>query len=140
MIERGGSSVDRARAIVAVVFGVLGFVLAVFGLKNAGSNYENFLLVIAYWIGPWLGVVLVDRYLRRGTDVTAAALDEGSANWAGPIAMGVGMVVSIWLFSNQTKYVGVVPSAHGGVGDITFLVGFVVAAVLYWVLPKKIAR
>ncbi len=48
------------------------------------------------------------------------------------------MVLSIWLFSNQTKYVGVVPKAHGAFGDITFLVGFVVAAVLYAVLPKKL--
>ena len=56
----------RARALVASIFGVCGFVLALFGLKNAGQNYENFLLIIAYWIGPWLGVVLVDRYLRRG--------------------------------------------------------------------------
>jgi NCS1 nucleoside transporter family len=128
----------RARAIVAVVFGVAGFVLALFGLKNAGENYENFLLVIAYWIGPWLGVVLVDRFLRRGTDVTPVALDMKYVNWAGPIAMLVGMVISIWLFSNQTKYVGVVPDAHGGVGDITFLVGFVVAGGLYAVLPKSL--
>jgi NCS1 nucleoside transporter family len=128
----------RARAMVAIIFGVCGFVLALFGLKNAGQNYENFLLVIAYWIGPWLGVVLVDRFLRRGTDVTAVALDTRYANWAGPIAMFVGMVVSIWLFSNQTKYVGVVPKAHGGVGDITFLVGFLVAGALYAVLPKAL--
>jgi nucleobase:cation symporter-1, NCS1 family len=130
---------SRARAIVAVVFGILGLILASFGLKNAGESYENFLLIIAYWIGPWLGVVLVDRYLRRGTDVTAVALDKTYVNWAGPIAMGVGIVVSIWLFSNQTKYVGVVPKAHGAFGDITFLVGFVVAAVLYAVIPKKLA-
>jgi purine-cytosine permease-like protein len=130
----------RARAVIATIFGVFGFVLALFGLKNAGENYENFLLIIAYWIGPWLGVVLVDRYLRRGTDVTAVALDKSYVNWAGPIAMGVGMVVSIWLFSNQTKYVGVVPKAHGSVGDITFLVGFVVASVLYAALFKKLSR
>jgi NCS1 nucleoside transporter family len=128
----------RARALVAAIFGVLGFVLALFGLKNAGENYENFLLIIAYWIGPWLGVVFVDRYLRRGTDVTAVALDKNYVNWAGPIAMAAGMVLSIWLFSNQTKYVGVVPKAHGAFGDITFLVGFVVAAVLYAVIPKKL--
>jgi len=128
----------RARAIVATVFGVLGFVLALFGLKNAGQNYESFLLVIAYWIGPWLGVVLVDRYLRRGTDVTAVALDKTYTNWAGPIAMAVGIVVSVWLFSNQTRYIGLVPKAHGSFGDITFLVGFLVAGGLYAVLPKKL--
>jgi NCS1 nucleoside transporter family len=129
----------RARAAVAVVFGILGFILALFGLKNAGTNYENFLLIIAYWIGPWLGVVLTDRLLRRGQSadtIRAIATDRTHTNWAGPIAMFVGMVLSIWLFSNQTKYVGVVVKSHGGVGDITFLVGFVVAAVLYAVLVR----
>jgi NCS1 family nucleobase:cation symporter-1 len=48
--------------------------------------------------------------------------------------MLVGIVVSIWLFSNQTKYVGVIAGDHPGIGDITFEVGFVIAAVLYLVL------
>jgi NCS1 nucleoside transporter family len=128
----------RARAIVACVFGVLGLVLALFGLKNAGTNYENFLLVIAYWIGPWLGVVLTDRLLRGAEDPRLLALDRRFTNWAGPIAMLVGMVLSIWLFSNQTKYMGLVVKHHPGVGDITFLVGFGVSAVLYAVLRKAL--
>ena len=133
----------RARAVVAVVFGVLGLILALFGLKNAGTNYESFLLVIAYWIGPWLGVVLTDRYLRRQESparIVATATDRSFRNWAGPVAMATGMVVSIWLFSNQTKYVGPIPKAHPGIGDITFLVGFVVAAVLYVVLRKPLSK
>ena len=128
----------RARAVVAVVFGVLGFILALVAIANPGVNYENFLLIIAYWIGPWLGVVLVDRYLHRRADLVPLALDLRRENLAGPIAMAVGIGISIWLFSNQTKYVGVVPSAHPGVGDITFFVGFVVAAVLYAVLSRAI--
>jgi purine-cytosine permease-like protein len=124
----------RARAVVAVVFGVVGFVVASFGLGNAGGDYENFLLIIAYWITPWLGVVFVDRLLRRGKPTGVWALTPGYRNWAGPIAMFVGIVVSIWLFSNQTKYVGVVPSAHPAVGDLTPEVGFVISAVLYLVL------
>jgi purine-cytosine permease-like protein len=126
----------RARAIVAVVFGVAGLVLALAGLGNAGANYESFLLVISYWIGPWLGVVLMDRYLRRGSDITGLLTDRTFRNWAGPIAMGVGMVLSIWLFSNQQKYTGLVPTAHPKAGDLTFEVGFVIAAVLYAVLVK----
>jgi NCS1 nucleoside transporter family len=131
----------RARALVACVFGVLGLILALFGLKNAGQNYENFLLVIAYWIGPWLGVVIADRWLRRGQDFTALALNDHFKNPRGMVAMGLGMIVSIWLFSNQTKYVGVVVRHHPGVGDITFLVGFGIAAVAYvgltTVMPER---
>jgi NCS1 family nucleobase:cation symporter-1 len=41
------------------------------------------------------------------------------------------MGISIWLFSNQTEYVGPVAKAHPSIGDLTFEVGFVLSAVLY---------
>jgi NCS1 family nucleobase:cation symporter-1 len=129
----------ESRAVVALVLGGIGFVVAVFGLDNAGTNYENFLLIIGYWISPWLGVVLVDRWLRRGQD-GSALVTRRSVNWAGPVAMALGMVVSVWLFANQTKYVGVIPDAHPSVGDITFEVGFVISAVTYAVLFRAMGR
>jgi nucleobase:cation symporter-1, NCS1 family len=46
----------------------------------------------------------------------------------------VGIVVSIWLFSNQSEYVGPIPKHTAAFGDITFEVGFLVAAVLYVIL------
>ena len=91
---------------------------------------ENFLLIIAYWLGPWLGVVLVDQLLRR-SDVTRLLYDQRHTNWAGPVAMVVGMAVSIPLFSNQVKYTATLVKHHPGLGDITFEVGFVLAALLY---------
>jgi NCS1 family nucleobase:cation symporter-1 len=119
------------RAIVAVVFGVAGFILALSGLNDAASKYENFLLVISYWIGPWLGVFFTDQLLRRRDRVDGFLFDRRHNPWAGFVAMLVGGAVSIWLFSAQTEYVGPVAKAHPGVGDITFGVGFVLAAALY---------
>jgi NCS1 nucleoside transporter family len=124
-----------ARAAVALAFGIIGLIVAYDGLNDV-SKYENFLLVIAYWIGPWLGVVLVDRWLRRGTDIQGLLGDRKYLNWAGPISMALGIVISIWLFSNQTKYQGLIVKDHPGVGDITFEVGFLLAAVSYFVLYK----
>jgi nucleobase:cation symporter-1, NCS1 family len=119
------------RAIVALVFGVIGFFLAWTGLHDAGEKYENFLLVISYWIGPWLGVFFADQLLRRGKHVAGFLFDRKHNPWGGVIAMAVGMVVSIWLFSNQTEYVGLVPKHVKAFGDIAFEVGFVIAAGLY---------
>jgi purine-cytosine permease-like protein len=48
--------------------------------------------------------------------------------------MAIGIVVSVALFSNESFYTGVVPKAVPEVGDITFFVGFLVAAALYAVL------
>jgi NCS1 nucleoside transporter family len=124
------------RAVIAAVFGIAGFLVAWSGLHDAGEKYENFLLVIAYWIGPWLAVYFVDQLLRRG-DHTALLFDRHHTSWAGPVAMAVGMAVSVLLFSNQTEFVGFVARHHSatsyGIGDLTFEVGFVTAALVYLV-------
>jgi purine-cytosine permease-like protein len=118
------------RAIVALGFGTIGFFLAWHALPNAGSQYTNFLLIIAYWIAPWLAVYFCDLLLRPNPH-EALLFDTKRTNWAGPVAMLAGMGISIWLFSNQTEYIGVVPSHVGSVGDLTFEVGFVITAVVY---------
>jgi nucleobase:cation symporter-1, NCS1 family len=45
--------------------------------------------------------------------------------------MAVGAGVSIYLFSNQTEYLGVVPTHVPAVGDLTLEVGFLLSAVIY---------
>jgi len=119
------------RAIVALVFGVVGFFVALSGLHDAGTKYTNFLLVIAYWIGPWLGVFFADQFLRRGKQVAGLLFDRRHNPWAGFAAMLIATAVSIVLFANQTEYVGVLPKHHPALGDLTFEVGFVLAALLY---------
>jgi nucleobase:cation symporter-1, NCS1 family len=137
------------RAIVALGFGTIGFFLAWSGLHDAGTKYNNFLLIIAYWIAPWLAVVFCDQFLRRRQSpdqIERLLFDKKYSNWAGPVAMAVGAGVSIWLFANQTEYIGVVPSHFPSVGDLTFEVGFVLTAVIYltWRLvagrsPRQVA-
>lgn len=123
------------RAIVAVVFGVLGGLVAIWGLDNVQS-YEGFLLVIAYWVGPWLGVVFMDWILRRGHRVDGFLFDRKHNPWGGLLAMVVAMVVSIYLFSNQSKYVGPFPTNNPDLGDIAAYVGFILAALIYWATFK----
>jgi len=118
------------RAIVALGFGAIGFFLAWSGLSNAGTKYENFLLIIAYWIAPWLAVYFCDMLLRKDPDETLLFTPR-HANWAGPVAMLAGIGISIWLFSNQTEYVGLVPTHVGDVGDLTFEAGFLITAAVY---------
>jgi NCS1 nucleoside transporter family len=122
-----------ARAITAVAFGVLGLIVAFLGLKDV-SSYENFLLVISYWIGPWLGVVYTDWYMRRGHRVDGFLFDRQHRPYAGWVSMLVAMVVSVWLFADQVLYTGVVPARWPAFGDIAFFVGFLIAGVLYAVI------
>ncbi|HTW21209.1 MAG TPA: cytosine permease [Mycobacteriales bacterium] len=121
------------RALIAGVFGVAGFIVAAIGLNNI-DKYENFLLIIAYWIGPWLAVFFVDQLINRGNHADQL-YNHRHENLAGPIAMVVGMVVSIGLFANQPpRFTAYFPSHHPKIGDLTFEVGFVLTAVLYYIL------
>ncbi|MBM9510391.1 purine-cytosine permease family protein [Actinacidiphila acididurans] len=127
------------RATVALVFGVAGTLVAWSGLHDSGSRYENFLLVITYWIGPWLAIVFLDAWLgrTRPDEETARMLaDPSYRNWSGPLAMAAGTAAGVLLFSNQTDFTGLVPKHYPQIGDIAFAAGFVVAGLLYLALRK----
>jgi NCS1 nucleoside transporter family len=128
-------SSSARRTIATVIFGAAGGVVAYFGLQDP-SRYTNFLLVIAYWVAPWLGVVFMDQYLRRKNTVSGFLFDKKHNPIAGVVAFVVAMVVSVVLFSNQVMFVGIVPSNIPQFGDSAPLFGFVIAAVLYAVLYK----
>jgi NCS1 nucleoside transporter family len=128
-----------SRAALVVVFGVLGFFFAWSGLSDAGAAYEAFLLVISYWVAPWLGVVCTERWLTRRTpddELAARLADPGHRNWAGVAALLIGAAVSISLFSNQEEYVGWAAKHWPAIGDITCVVGFVLSAAVYGALRR----
>jgi len=70
-------------------------------------------------------------YLRRGQRTDHLLYAKWYQNCAGPVAMVVGIGVSIPLFSNQSYYTGLIAKHVPALGDITFLVGFVLAALVY---------
>ena len=87
-------------------------------------------------MAAWLGVVLTDQYLRRKNTVDGFLFDKKHNPIAGVVAFIVALVLSVWLFSNQVLYVGLIPSKFPAFGDSVFIFGFVIAAVVYAVLYK----
>jgi len=135
-IREMGLTLRQRRALLAVVAGVLGYIIGLVGQANVGpgSKYEYFLLLISYWIGPWLAVVLTDYWIRRGDYGDESMFyDTKYQRWQGVTAMAIGLVVSVFLFANVFSiYTGKVPEAYPQIGDITFIVGFVLTAALYY--------
>jgi purine-cytosine permease-like protein len=136
-IREMGMTLRQRRAVLAVIVGVIGFVGGVILQAQVapGSKYEFFLLLISYWIAPWLAVVFVDYWLRRGDYGDESIFYNTRVfRWQGLVAMGVGLVVSVYLFANVFGvYIGPIPTNNPDVGDITFIVGFLISAVLYYV-------
>jgi NCS1 family nucleobase:cation symporter-1 len=122
----------------AIVVGVLGGLLATGGsnANQAASQYSDFLLLLSYWIGPWVAVVLVDWFFKhRGSYELRALYDQSSTVRVGTIAWAVGLAVSI-PFMNQSWYVGPIPSAHPQLGDVSYLVSFVVAGSIFAIFGR----
>jgi NCS1 family nucleobase:cation symporter-1 len=126
------------RPISAGIVAVLSFIATLYLYYNDfSSTVENYLLVITYWIGPWAAIVLID-WRRRGDRIDGSNAVRFSllpSGLSALIALVVGFLVSI-PFMNQTLYVGPAANALGG-ADIAYLVGFVVAGALYWVLEPR---
>lgn len=136
-IKEMGMSLKQRRAVLAIVVGVIGFLLGIIFQANVGpgTKYESFLLLISYWIAPWLAVVFVDYWLRRGDYGDESIFYNTKIfRWQGLVAMAVGLVVSVYLFANVFGlYIGPIPNGNPDFGDVTFIVGFVLSGVLYYV-------
>ena len=136
--RRRPDPVRAAPGIVALGFGVLGFVIALLRPARRRSDLRE--LPARHR--------LLDRsvarrrarrpLLRRGTRDRRVPRRRARSTATPPgfIALVVASVVSIWLFSNQTLYAGARrrEGRRPEIGDLTALVGFVLAAVLYVVL------
>ena len=135
-IRELGLTLRQRRAALAVLAGVIGYAGGlIFQAQVApGGKYESFLLLISYWIAPWLAVVFVDYWLRKGDYGDESIFYNTAWNrWQGVVAMAIGLVLSVWLFASNSLYVGYVAFNYPQFGDLTFVVGFVVSAVLYYV-------
>src|SRR6266700_2486003 len=125
------------RWISVIAVGILGGLLALYGSSGLSGKYENFLLLISYWIGPWLAIVFVDFFIHPGQAMRPDGLSTSfrrAIEWPGILAFLVGLAVSI-PFMNSSLYTGPIANLlHGA--DIAYYVGMLVAGVLYYVLRR----
>lgn len=135
-------AVEKRRALSALVFGAIGLVGGLLLKTNVapGTKYENFLLIITYWITPWLAVVITDYFLHRGQYPESVFYDMSHRTWKGFIAMLAGIVATIpfWdqgpTFMTLPSIFGWIPSNNPQLGDLSFFAGAIVATVVYLLL------
>jgi NCS1 family nucleobase:cation symporter-1 len=133
---RGGIQLRVALVLIAAVVGTA---VAVLGQGNFITNYSNFLLLLLYVLIPWSAINLVDFYLLRHERYNIDAIYDPDGiykrvNWRALVAYIVAIVVEI-PFISTTLYTGPLVKYLGG-ADISWLIGLIVASVLYYVLMK----
>ncbi|MDA4123882.1 MAG: cytosine permease [Thaumarchaeota archaeon] len=133
--------VKARRWVTVVAGGVVGLALTIVFGSDFEPFFENFLLALAYWITPWLGVILVDFYLARRTSVESTL---GAPRIDGP-ALGVYLVsllVSVPFMVPLLSYsfpVGSLASVFGG-ADLSYFVSFAVAVALTYAVRRRSLR
>ncbi|MFP3462944.1 cytosine permease [Arthrobacter globiformis] len=127
---------------------VVGFIavsvlIAVLASPDFIANFKNFVLLLLMVFIPWSSINLVDYYLISKEKVDIPALYDlngryGRWNVTALATYAFGIIVQI-PFLAQTLYTGPMTELLGG-ADISWLVGLVTTALVYYPLAKKTAN
>ncbi len=128
-----------SRAGIILAAGVVGTVLAIWGQGNFLNNYSNFLLMLLYVLIPWTAINLTDFYIIRQAHYDIPSILSPGGRYPGfNFRALTTFVVTVLIevpFINTTLYEGPIAKAIGG-ADISWLVGLILASVLYYVLMR----
>jgi NCS1 family nucleobase:cation symporter-1 len=125
-----------ARIIATTVVAIIGTLIAIEASSNFLHDLSNFLVFTLYLLVPWTAINLTDYYLVRHGKYNIPELFKvdgiyGKFNWFALIVYVLAVGVQ-FPFMNNEWIVGPVANALGG-ADIAWIVGFVFAAVVYYV-------
>jgi NCS1 nucleoside transporter family len=125
------------RAIWSLIGAVIYVVAALFLAANFGATLESFLLIIAYWLGPWSIILVLEHFVFRRKTYKVDDWNTPSKlpiGWAAVVSMVIGLV-GVYLGASQVLFTG--PLAHllGGT-DIGSELGIVLAAIAYFILRR----
>ncbi|MEU7583368.1 cytosine permease [Streptomyces sp. NPDC041068] len=130
----------RGRAAYIAVIMVAGTAVALLGKDSFLTSFKDFLLFLLTFFTPWSAINLVDYYLisRERYDIPALSDPRGrygAWRWDALVVYGVGLLAQL-PFLVTHFYTGPLVEPLGG-ADISWIVGLVVPAVLYWALARR---
>jgi NCS1 family nucleobase:cation symporter-1 len=131
----------RARIVYIVAAALVSTVVAIIGQGNFLTNYENFILFLAYFLIPWTAINLVDFYAVRKEHYDIKAIfdpdgEYGRVNWRALIPYLIAIAVEI-PFMSTTFYTGPLVAKVGG-ADISWILGTIVAGGLYYLAMRPV--
>ncbi|MEU0600190.1 cytosine permease [Streptomyces sp. NPDC006393] len=134
---------QRTRTLYITAFLATSMFIALLASNDFLNNFKNFVLTLLMVFTPWSAINLVDYYLisRERVDIPALYDPDGRYGRWNAVALAcyaIGVVAQI-PFLAQTLYTGPVTTALGG-ADISWIVGLVVTAALYYALYRKRSR
>ena len=132
----------RVKRWILTIIGAVLYVALAFAIqRNFNLNLEGFLLLIAYWLGAWNAIVIIEHLLRRGKYPvedyeTASKLPPGIAAIVSML-LGLGVATLGINQASVINYQGPLSRLLGGDlygADIGFPLAIIVTGVLYFIL------
>jgi len=126
-----------ARIITTTVIAIIGTLIAIKASSNFITDLGNFLVFTLYLLVPWTAINLTDFYLIRHGKYDIPQLFKtdgiyGKFNWYALAVYALAVGIQFPFMNDPAVYVGPIANAMGG-ADIAWIVGFIFAAVLYYV-------
>lgn len=134
------TGINISRRYITILVALLAGVISYVGYNSFYSNYEDFLLILDYWITPWIGVMVVDYLVRsRRSGITSTNTHSLGAivSYVAGIAISIPFMypASFYIGSIEIDFVGPVASLLGV--DISYFISFLVASLLYLFVLRR---
>ncbi|MFE3291755.1 purine-cytosine permease family protein [Rhodococcus sp. NPDC059234] len=133
----------RARTLYILGFIFVSMFIAIAASADFLDNFKNFVLMLLMVFTPWSAINLIDYYLVSKERIDIPALYDGNGrygDWNVPaLACYVVGVVAQIPFLAQKMYTGPVTEWLGG-ADISWIVGIVLTAAIYYPVAKRTAN
>jgi NCS1 family nucleobase:cation symporter-1 len=131
---------QRGRSAYIAVIMIAGTAVALLGKDTFLASFKDFLLFLLTFFTPWSAINLVDYYLisRERYDIPALSDPDGrygAWRWDALTVYAVGIVAQL-PFLATTFYTGPLVEPLGG-ADISWVIGLLVPALLYWLLARR---
>jgi NCS1 nucleoside transporter family len=128
------------RYVWTLVGAVVYVVIALPAAANFAHTLTDFLLIIAYWLGPWAIILVLEHFVFRRGQYNVNDWNNASrlpVGWAAIVSMVVGLV-GVLLGAAQVYYVGPIAKlVNPPFGmDIGFELGLILAGVAYYFLRR----
>jgi NCS1 nucleoside transporter family len=144
-----GHAFQRVKRYIWTLIGAVVYVaIALPVASNFNETLTSFLLLIAYWLGPWAIILIIEHFVFRHGRYNVDDWNTPSRlpiGWAAVVSMAIGLVGAGLGFAQVFIINGSVTPITGPIGglinkpygmDVGFELGLVLAAISYLILRR----
>lgn len=134
------------RYVWTLIGAIIYTIIAILTAGNFNSTLDSFLLLVAYWLGPWAIILIVEHFVIRRKRYNVDDWNNPRRlplGWAAIVAMVIGLFGALLGFAQVFVFKGVATPITGLIGglinkpygmDVGFELGVVFSLIAYLIL------